>query len=139
MRKVDAFLSRIAQGQWPTAVVWFDSSEGNGLDRYILERHGVEDILLGHQFKEVRVSLDVLVNSEQAVRLLDPANILRRGYSITHLNGKTVKDASLVKKGDVIKTRVHTGAMTSIVEYVKEAGESEQGQTDYLFSGTDRA
>jgi hypothetical protein len=24
MRKVDAFLSRAAQGQWPTAVVWFE-------------------------------------------------------------------------------------------------------------------
>lgn len=80
-----------------------------------------------------------LVNSEQAVRLLDPANVLRRGYSITHLNGKTVKDASLVKRGDVIKTRVHSGEITSIVEHVKEASESEQGQTDYLFSGTDRA
>lgn len=71
MRKVDAFLSRTAQGQWPTAVIWLEPSEGNGLDRYILERHGVEDVLLGHQFKEVRVSLDVLLNSEQAKKLMD--------------------------------------------------------------------
>lgn len=71
MRKVDAFLSRLAQGQWPTAVVWIEPGEGNGLDRYILERHGVPDILLGHQFKEVRVSLDVLLNREQAKKLID--------------------------------------------------------------------
>lgn len=71
MRKVDAFLSRLAQAQWPTAIIWFEPSEGNGSDRYILQRHGVDDILLGHQFKEVRVSLEVLINSEQARKLID--------------------------------------------------------------------
>lgn len=71
MRKVDAFLSRLAQGEWPTAIVWTDLAEGNGVDRYILERHGTEDILLGNRFNEVRVSLDVLLSSERVKKSLD--------------------------------------------------------------------
>jgi hypothetical protein len=71
MRKVDAFLSRLAQQEWSTAIVWMESAEGNGVDRYILERYETEDILLGNRFNEVRVSLDVLLSSERAKRILD--------------------------------------------------------------------
>jgi hypothetical protein len=71
MRKVDAFLSRLAQQEWPTAIVWAELAEGNGVDRYILERYGTEDILLGNRFNEVRVSLDVLLSSERVKKSLD--------------------------------------------------------------------
>jgi len=71
MRKVDAFLSRLAQQEWPTAIVWAELAEGNGVDRYILERYETEDILLGNRFNEVRVSLDVLLSSERVKKSLD--------------------------------------------------------------------
>ncbi|MGO9378582.1 MAG: exodeoxyribonuclease VII large subunit [Dissulfurispiraceae bacterium] len=53
---------------------------------------------------------------DQAVRLLNPANVLKRGYSITRHNGKALIDASVVCKGDVIETLLYQGLITSIAE-----------------------
>lgn len=49
------------------------------------------------------------------LRVLSPENTLRRGYSITRINGKAVSDASAVKKGDVIETTLAEGVITSEV------------------------
>lgn len=75
----------------------------------------------------------------QAVRLLDPAKVLRRGYSITRCNGAVVKEASQVKKGAVITTRLHNGTVTSIVGQTKEAKQREQEQATCLLPGFERA
>jgi exodeoxyribonuclease VII large subunit len=84
-------------------------------------------------------ALSRLENLEKVVRLLDPVNVLRRGYSITHHKGKVLKDVSLLRKGDDIETRLFNGIINSVVENAKEAEESEQEQTVDLFSGIDRA
>jgi exodeoxyribonuclease VII large subunit len=54
----------------------------------------------------------------QAIRLLDPVNVLKRGYSITYLNEKTIKDGADVQKGDIIRTRIYKGSIRSTVEAV---------------------
>lgn len=54
--------------------------------------------------------------SGKRVRLLDPVNTLKRGFSITYLNGKAVKDASEASPGDTIKTRLFKGGIISIVK-----------------------
>jgi len=74
---------------------------------------------------------------EQAVKHLDPANVLRRGYSITRYKGRILKDASLLKKWAVIETTMHKGIVTSIVQEKKEAEEREQKQADILLPGFD--
>lgn len=49
--------------------------------------------------------------------LLDPANTMRRGYSITlDENGRVVQDAAAVKPGAVVKTRLARGELVSRVE-----------------------
>lgn len=55
-------------------------------------------------------------HAEQAVRLLDPANVLKRGYSVTYINEKVVKDGHELKEGDIIKTIFHKGTVKSKVE-----------------------
>ena len=52
---------------------------------------------------------------EQRAQALDPALLLKRGYSITTHNGIVVRDASLLKPGDVIETRVEKGTLESEV------------------------
>jgi exodeoxyribonuclease VII large subunit len=52
----------------------------------------------------------------QAVRLLDPVNVLKRGYSITYLKDKAVRDSSELREGDIIKTRINNGLIKSKVE-----------------------
>ena len=53
---------------------------------------------------------------EQRARLLDPSLPLKRGYSITLCNGKTVRNAKDLKIGDTIITRLEKGEVESRVE-----------------------
>ena len=53
---------------------------------------------------------------EQHTALLDPALLLRRGYSITLFHGKAVCDPQQLKAGDEIETRVEKGVIMSRVE-----------------------
>lgn len=53
--------------------------------------------------------------AEQKITLMDPVNILKRGYSITMKDGKSVKDPSALADGDVIETRLLGGNVKSIV------------------------
>lgn len=52
----------------------------------------------------------------QRVSALDPALLLRRGYSITLCGGRIVRDAGSLKEGDVIETRLDKGSVKSRVE-----------------------
>ena len=46
----------------------------------------------------------------------DPQLLLKRGYSITLLNGRAIRDPRQLKPGDVVETRVEKGTFRSIVE-----------------------
>lgn len=53
---------------------------------------------------------------QEKLRLVDPQNILKRGYSLTMLNGKIVKSVQTVKEGDLLETRLSDGTVESKVE-----------------------
>ena len=53
---------------------------------------------------------------EQRIRSQDPALLLSRGYSITLKDGKSVRNAASLKKGDIIETRFAEGTTRSKVE-----------------------
>lgn len=57
---------------------------------------------------------------EQSVKLMDPINVLKRGYSITTLNGKTVSESNPVKSGDLILTRTANFSIESEVKNKKD-------------------
>ena len=50
------------------------------------------------------------------LKAVDPQIILQRGYSLTTLHGKAIRDASMIKDGDTIETRFAKGSVTSIVQ-----------------------
>lgn len=54
--------------------------------------------------------LDIMLKS------LDPQILLKRGYSITMYNGKSVRDASKLQKGNEIETLVEHGKIISVVK-----------------------
>lgn len=72
---------------------------------------------------------------EQAIKHLDPSNVLKRGYSITRHKGKVLRSSASLKKWAVIETKLSNGEITSIVQDRKEAVKSEQRQTDILLPG----
>lgn len=53
---------------------------------------------------------------EEKIKSLDPAILLRRGYSITLFKGKAVRDPLALKKGDEIETRIEKGIIKSIIK-----------------------
>ena len=50
------------------------------------------------------------------LHLLDPVNLLLRGFSITLANGKTVRSVKTLEKGQRIETLLHDGKVESMVE-----------------------
>ena len=52
---------------------------------------------------------------EEKVHSLDPALLLKRGYSITLFHGKAVRDPQDLKAGDEIETRLEKGTVVSKV------------------------
>ncbi len=53
---------------------------------------------------------------EQRMEAVNPQRILQRGYSITWKDGKAVRNANELRKGDCIVTRLSEGSVASIVE-----------------------
>ena len=53
------------------------------------------------------------------VDLLNPNNILDKGYSIVYKDGKIVKDIKDIKENDTITTRLSKGTITSVVKETK--------------------
>ena len=83
-----------------------------------------QQFLLDSIPQRLKTSTDRMFNQEQmrlnfiekSLSMAGPERILKMGFSITLHNGKTVTDASQVKKGDRIITRLAMGNIESIVE-----------------------
>jgi exodeoxyribonuclease VII large subunit len=58
-------------------------------------------------------------NLEKQISMLDPINVLRRGYSITLLNGRSVQDIKQVVTGDIFTTIVANGKIESEVRKIE--------------------
>jgi exodeoxyribonuclease VII large subunit len=54
--------------------------------------------------------------TEEKIQLLNPKNILKRGYSITFKNGKAVKTTDEVEENDFIRTVLYKGNLFSQVK-----------------------
>ena len=50
---------------------------------------------------------------DKSIAAADPVLILKRGYSLTRLNGRAVKGASDLKKGDRLTTVFADGSVES--------------------------
>lgn len=61
-----------------------------------------------------------LLQIEEKLRLVDPVNILRRGYSLTRINGKVLKSVKSLKVGDRLETRLGDGIIESNVDRIEK-------------------
>ncbi len=52
----------------------------------------------------------------QSIKLMDPINVLKRGYSITTVNGKTIGENNSVEVGDEIITKTSTFKLISTIK-----------------------
>ncbi len=63
---------------------------------------------------------NVVERLEEQVKLLDPQHVLKRGYSITYIDGKPLTDVIELKPGDLIKTQLYKGTITSEIKSKEE-------------------
>jgi len=56
-----------------------------------------------------------LAGYENSLKILDPVNVLNRGYTITSMKGKIIKDSVELKEDDQIETRFRDGTIKSRV------------------------
>jgi len=54
--------------------------------------------------------------SESKINLLKPENILKKGYSISTVDGKILRSADVVKSGQRLKTKLYKGEIESVIE-----------------------
>lgn len=64
----------------------------------------------------IRAEKKNLIAMAEKLRLVDPMNVLKRGYSLTLVDGKIVKSVSIVKEGDLLETRLSDGTVESFVK-----------------------
>ena len=66
-----------------------------------------------------------VLNIEKIVNIMSPVHVLKRGYSITTVNGTLVKNINEVKKGDRIITILTDGSISSTITSSKKSPDNE--------------
>jgi exodeoxyribonuclease VII large subunit len=67
----------------------------------------------------IKTNAAEITNLDRTVKNLDPQNVLRRGYSITTIDGKPVTTADQLKEGMNIHTEVYKGNIVSTIVSAK--------------------
>lgn len=68
-------------------------------------------------------SNNILLSSlTDKLRLLNPKNVLKRGYSITSHNGKNILNINELKVNDILETKVYEGSFRSKVQSIQKSG-----------------
>ena len=68
---------------------------------------------------------DHLTLLEKRTELVNPKNILKRGYSMTLVDGITISSARNIARGSLLETRLHQGTLVSKVEQIKDDDKRE--------------
>jgi exodeoxyribonuclease VII large subunit len=77
--------------------------------------------LISLTLNSLKVCREKLSSIENELNILNPENVLRRGYTITSLDGKILKYRTQVSAGDIIDTRFIDGKVKSKVTVENQA------------------
>jgi exodeoxyribonuclease VII large subunit len=69
---------------------------------------------------------EYLAQLKKRTELVDPRNILLRGYSMTLLEGKSVSSIKNIKPGSLLETRLYKGSIISKVEHTSEKNDKSE-------------
>jgi exodeoxyribonuclease VII large subunit len=105
----------------------------NGLRRETLTicmntRLRIKEIVAGMKkdaFLFIRNKDKELTGLEKNISIMNPENVLKRGYSITLLNGRAVKTIAQVVEGDVLKTVITDGNIISTAKTIHKSTKNE--------------
>jgi exodeoxyribonuclease VII large subunit len=85
----------------------------------VLINHYQEKIV-NQSVTQIKTSFLAIKNMEKNINLLNPINVLKRGFSITYWNGKSIKDATHLTEGETINTMLYQGTIESTITKIKK-------------------
>jgi exodeoxyribonuclease VII large subunit len=85
-----------------------------------LELGRANEILSLGSKRVIEKSQKELDNIQGMVRLLDPKNVLKRGFSISTFKGKTIKPEMKIKVGDTIETTTFEYKLTTVIKDIED-------------------
>jgi exodeoxyribonuclease VII large subunit len=97
------FLSRLF-----SAVRFYSSERDKRVNKYFSDLKNISLTFL----KQSAIGIETFNNN---LLILNPENVLKRGYTITSVNDRIVKSSGILKDGDMIETRFSDGAVRSKV------------------------
>lgn len=85
-------------------------------------------ISIGQEIHKIKISSRNLTqnydwkikNIEKLIEILNPYNVMKRGYSITKINGKSIQSIEGLNEGDTVETIVAEGSFESKIEKIKK-------------------
>ncbi len=66
----------------------------------------------------IRTAAEKIVKLESGLRILDPAGVMRRGFTLTSRNGMIIHSATELEPGDIITTHFEKGKAISTVKEI---------------------
>ncbi len=78
------------------------------------------DFLSQNSMQFIEESIKTVNQMERSIELLDPKNVLKRGYSIARLNGKTISDSNIPKVNDELNIESFEYSLTAKVSKVEK-------------------
>jgi len=74
-----------------------------------------KEILASSSKNRLSIINNQLAGFNNSLKILDPENVLKRGYTITSMKGKILKKSKQLKKDDVLDTKFSDGSLSSKV------------------------
>ncbi len=125
--KKEHHLGKMKHQLQSSVLLWFSYHENQIGKKRTAIKHAVDDSLLKKDSALILVKDQLGAKTEKrlikererihynenTVRLIDPVNVLKRGYSITFSNGKLIKAARQLNVNDELETRFATGKVKS--------------------------
>lgn len=90
------------------------------IDRYVQEVDQLEPRLRESAASMLRLAERDLSGAARQLEAVNPLAVLARGYSMAMKGSAVIVSADQVSEGDVIKTRLHSGTVTSTVDGVAQ-------------------
>ena len=91
----------------------------HGIKRSISEQHRSLELTADRLKRESMAQLQergqALQLQERTLELVDPVNVLARGYSITYRDGQVIKESNQVKPGDQLEITLYKGSIDTTV------------------------
>ena len=118
-RRIARYGSEALKGEHLRLASMAQSIPARASNRILRARMSLDRIarqLINDSKNKISSNTQKLTNLENLLRVLDPKSTLKRGYSITRLNGKAVISASQLTPGDKLETTYAEGKSVSSVE-----------------------